>query len=181
MFTFLLGMAFHASFVTKYTTALGPRTTVSVREYTDGRCKVCFFQTYFKKQEGYNCERTLSLSVEAWCKMDQFLWQIDQVVDDLKNEGDSKLDLELSDDVRLRVNASYPFINIRKFWSPPNRKDKIPTTRGVCIQFNEYEVLKTVISNISAMLPRTNYAEKNNKKVNRVSRSLENISLDETI
>ena len=146
-------MDYLPTFVTKYTTSLGPRTTVSVREYTDGRCKVCFFQTYFKKQEDYSCERSLSLSVDAWCKIEQFLWQIEQVVDDIKNGGDSKLDLELSQDIRLRINASYPFINIRKFWSPPNRNDMVPTRSGVCVKFDEYSVLKTVIPSISSMLP----------------------------
>ena len=172
-------MAFRPTFVTKYTASLGARTTVSVREYADGRSKVCLFQTYFKKQEGVNCERSLSLSVNSWCKIEQFLWQIDQVIDDIKNEGDSNIDLELSDDIRLRINATYPFINIRKFWSPPNRKDKVPTTNGVCVQFEEYAVLKSVIPSISAMLPRQNN-ETDKKKANRLSKSLESLSVDET-
>ena len=146
-------MAYQPTFMTKYTTSLGPRTSLSVREYTDGRCKVFFAQSFYKKQEDNGGERCLSLNADAWYKMEQCLWQIEQVVDDIKNGGDSKLDLELSDDFRLRINATYPFINIRKFWSPPNRKDKIPTTSGDCVKFDEYTVLKNVIPTISSLLP----------------------------
>ena len=81
------------------------------------------------------------------------MWQIEQVIDDIKNGGDSKLDLEHSVYVRLRVNATYPFINIRKFWSPPNGKDKIPTTSGVCLKFDEYTILKNLVPTISSILP----------------------------
>ena len=149
----LLGMAYHPTFMTKYTTSLGPRTTLSICEYTDGGCKVFFAQSFYKKQEDSSGERCLSMNTEAWYKIEQSLWQIEQVVEDIKNGGDSKLDLEISDDIRLRINATFPFINIRKFWSPPNGKDKIPTADGVCVKFDEYTVLKNVIPTISSLLP----------------------------
>ena len=104
----LLGMAYQSTFMTKYTTSLGPRTTLSIREYTDGRCKVFFAQSFYKKQEDSSGERCLSMNTEAWYKIEQSLWQIEQVVEDIKNGGDSKLDLEISDDIRLRINATFP-------------------------------------------------------------------------
>lgn len=168
--------AFHPTFMTKFTTNLGPKTSISVREYTDGRTKVCFNQTYFKKQQDCTCERTLTLSVDAWCKFEQFLWQIEQVIDDIKNGGDSNIDVELTQDIRLRINASYPFINIRKFWCPPNREDMVPTTSGVCVKFDEYSVLKNVFPSISALLPNPP-CDKNN----RYFKSLESLSIKETV
>ena len=157
-------MAYHPTFMTKYTTSLGPRTTLSVREYTDGRCKVFFAQSFYKKQEDNSGERCLSMDAEAWYKIEQNLLQIEQVVEDIKHGGASKLDLELSGDIRLRINPTYPFINIRKFWSPPNRKDKIPTTSGVCVKFDEYTVLKNVIPTISTMLPEQKCEKGNLRK-----------------
>ena len=145
---------------------------MSIREYTDGRCKVFFAQSLYKKPEDNGGERSLSLNADAWYKIEQCLWQIEQVVDDIKNGGDAKLDLELSDDIRLRVNATYPFINIRKFWSPPNRKDKIPTTSGVCLKFDEYAVLKTLIPSVSSMLP----GQGCDKAKNRKNKSLESLT-----
>ena len=92
------------------------------------------------------------MNAEAWYKIEQSLWQIEQVVEDIQNGGASKLDMEISDDIGLRINATYPFINIRKCWSPPNGKDKIPTADGVCEKFDEYTVLKSVIPTISSLL-----------------------------
>lgn len=175
LFYFVVGMAaFHPTFMTKFTTNLGPKTSVSVREYTDGRSKVCFNQTYFKKQQDCTCERTLTLSVDAWYKFERFLWQIEQVIDDIKNGGDSNIDIELSEDIRLRINASYPFINIRKFWCPPNREDMVPTTSGVCVKFDEYTVLKNVFPSISALLP-----DKPCEKNSRYFKSLDSLSIKE--
>lgn len=145
-------MAYHATFMTKYTTTLGPRTTVSVRQYEDGGVKICFFQQYFNKKQGDICERTVSLSDNSWYKFVQCFSNIDRIINDIGNGGDSSIDFELADDLRLRISASFPFINIRKFWKPPNRNDMLPTTTGVCLKFDEYSVLRETTHDISSSL-----------------------------
>ena len=85
-------------------------------EYKDGRCKVFFAQSFYKKQEDNSGERCLSVDAEAWYKIEQNMLQKEQVVEDIKHGRDSKLDLELSGNIPLRINPTYSFINIRKFW-----------------------------------------------------------------
>ena len=51
VFFIFVDMAFKATFMTKFTSPVGPRFWVSLREYTEGRFKVCFYQTLFKKSK----------------------------------------------------------------------------------------------------------------------------------
>lgn len=146
-------MAFHPTFMTKFTRAIGSRTSVSLREYSDGRSKICFHQTVYKKQQDFTGERIISLNADTWHNFVDHLREIDQVIDDIRNGGDAKLDLELSEDVRLRINASYPFVNLRKFWSPPNKTEMVPTTSGVCVKFDDFSVLKSLLPTLGALIP----------------------------
>ena len=146
-------MAFQPTFMTKFSSQVGPRTSVCLREYTDGRSKICFYQTVFKKKQCVNVERLLSLNVGTWRKFVSSVMIIDQIIDDLRNGGTASLDLELHEDVRVRINPSFPFINVRKFWSPPNKTEKILTTNGICLKFDDYFVLKSLIPTLESLLP----------------------------
>lgn len=146
-------MAFQPTFMTKFTSQVGPRTSVCLREYTDGRSKICFYQTVFKKKQCVDVERLLSLNIGTWRKFVSSVMIIDQVIDDIRNGGTASLDLELHEDVRVRINPSYQFINLRKFWSPPNKTEKIPTTSGICLKYEDFFVLKSLIPTLESLLP----------------------------
>ena len=171
-FFIFVDMAFKATFMTKFTSPVGPRTSVSLREYTDGRFKVCFYQTVFKKQQNMEVERTLSLDVVAWRKFVNHLVDVDQVIADIQNGGGASLDLDILDDVRLRINPSYPFINLRKFWTPPNRDEKIPTTSGICLKFDDYFILKSLIPALDSLLPDRASADSCGSNAENVSRTM---------
>lgn len=150
--------------MTKFTGSIGPRASVCLREYSDGRYKVCFYQTQCKKvsqpdsingdtERSVSIERTISLNASTWHRLVENLTQIELAIDAIRNGFDYELDIDLGQNVRVRVNTSYPFLNLRKFWLPADQKDMVPTMTGVCIKFEDYSALTSVIPIINSLLP----------------------------
>ena len=104
---------------------------------------------------GYRLRENNIVTSGKLAKLLQHMYQIEQTIDDIRNEGRSQLDITLGEDVRLRISPDYPFVNLRKFWKPPHKKELVPTASGVCLQFDDYSALKCLVPTINAMLPDT--------------------------
>ena len=44
-------------------------------------------------------------------------------------------------------------MDLRQYWKPPNTDDKGPTKKSLCISPWEYEVLKSLLSEIETLIP----------------------------
>ena len=80
--------------------------------------------------------------------------EIDRAISVLMDGGVYDLNLELGDDVRVCMTTTYPFVNIRKYWQPPGKEDKVPTSIGVCLKFQDYWELKKQIPVMKSLMPQ---------------------------
>ena len=55
--------------------------------------------------------------------------------------------------VFLSVKKDNPCVDLRQYWKPPNTDDKGPTKKGLCMRPWEYEVLKSLLSEIESLIP----------------------------
>ena len=140
-------------FSTIFTGSVGPRCSVSLRKYSNGSYKVCFFQTIFKRASRNTTERYVYLSSKAWERFLDVLCEIDRGISVLMDGGVYDLDQDLGDDIRVCMTTTYPFVNIRKYWQPPGKDEKVATSIGVCIKFQDYWELKKLIPVIKSLLP----------------------------
>ncbi|OWF44120.1 hypothetical protein KP79_PYT24292 [Mizuhopecten yessoensis] len=88
----------------------------------------------------------VSLALCRWKMLTDEIEKIDAALADEK-----ELSTHLGGNVYVRVNN--PCVEIRRFWTPPDRDDLGPTHKGICLRPSEYKKLKDVVSVMGDFVP----------------------------